>query len=437
MKIITELTLDLSRQGVQASVPISQHDAGARRIIFHLRNGGKPIKLEANDTAVLYIAGDRFEPLTVYTENGAYPNSIVYDIAPNASSQAGAFLAQIQIYQADENITFTPEFMLLVSEDKTNGSHVLESPQYAAVIKAQLAAAASASDAEAAAERAKEAAESVNEAFIRYSADADPNGAEFTETRSEGQDYIGFATGQTAPTEKGAYTWAWIGDKVIGFEDDGNDLTLNTDKSIFLVANNGNSQLSILGDKIGYEDGDTGVYLTMAQLKQIASIIGIDYDVWLNNNPIRLGTMQDIQIETDWQDIRISRAGGDDELLMSSDGNVWFSRANIGIESEAKASMYGAMGVEITSGDMCGNEGVLINGYEFAELYSRYTDAGFKVCSEGFVFQDKSISEEPVKFTLDELRALKSGGSGGNLADIDTALDAIIAIQESLMGVSE
>lgn len=42
-------------------------------------------------------------------------------------------------------------------------------------------------------------------AFIRYSANAD--GTDFTEEWSEGQSYIGFATGQTAPTNKNDYEW--------------------------------------------------------------------------------------------------------------------------------------------------------------------------------------------------------------------------------------
>ena len=42
-------------------------------------------------------------------------------------------------------------------------------------------------------------------AFIRYSANAD--GTDFTATWSEGQNYIGFATAQTAPTDKSAYMW--------------------------------------------------------------------------------------------------------------------------------------------------------------------------------------------------------------------------------------
>ena len=44
--------------------------------------------------------------------------------------------------------------------------------------------------------------------FVRYSANAD--GTDFTETWSEGQQYIGFATGQIAPTDKSEYTWVRI-----------------------------------------------------------------------------------------------------------------------------------------------------------------------------------------------------------------------------------
>ena len=47
--------------------------------------------------------------------------------------------------------------------------------------------------------------------FIRYSASAD--GTDFTEEWSGGQTYVGFATGQTAPTDKSGYTWALLSSK--------------------------------------------------------------------------------------------------------------------------------------------------------------------------------------------------------------------------------
>lgn len=45
--------------------------------------------------------------------------------------------------------------------------------------------------------------------FIRYSASAD--GTDFTDTWSEGQGYMGVATGQSAPSDKTKYTWLPLG----------------------------------------------------------------------------------------------------------------------------------------------------------------------------------------------------------------------------------
>lgn len=46
--------------------------------------------------------------------------------------------------------------------------------------------------------------------FIRYSANSD--GTDFTETWTAGQNFIGLATGQEAPTDKSAYKWFWFGE---------------------------------------------------------------------------------------------------------------------------------------------------------------------------------------------------------------------------------
>ena len=60
-------------------------------------------------------------------------------------------------------------------------------------------------------------------AFIRYSANAD--GTDFTEEWSEGQTYVGFATGQIAPTDKSGYTWS----KFVG---EGGETSADTEKRL-------------------------------------------------------------------------------------------------------------------------------------------------------------------------------------------------------------
>lgn len=52
-------------------------------------------------------------------------------------------------------------------------------------------------------------AEDGDSVFIRYSANAD--GTDFTETWSGGQNYVGIATGLTAPTDKSDYIWSLFG----------------------------------------------------------------------------------------------------------------------------------------------------------------------------------------------------------------------------------
>jgi hypothetical protein len=137
MEIIHNIALDVSRQGIQASIPITRGENGVRKLVITLRNKGAPIELVEGDSAVLYLDTDAFEPVIVYTNKGVYPNSLVYDVTANASATIGQKKATIQISRAYGRITYSPEILLLVTENGTYNSQVLNSPPYAAVLKAQ------------------------------------------------------------------------------------------------------------------------------------------------------------------------------------------------------------------------------------------------------------------------------------------------------------
>lgn len=137
MEIIHNIALDVSRQGIQASIPITRGENGVRKLVITLRNKGAPIELVEGDSAVLYLDTDAFEPVIVYTNKGVYPNSLVYDVTANASATIGQKKATIQISRAYGRITYSPEILLLVTENGTYKSQVLNSPPYAAVLKAQ------------------------------------------------------------------------------------------------------------------------------------------------------------------------------------------------------------------------------------------------------------------------------------------------------------
>lgn len=140
MKIFHDIALDVSRQGVQAVIPLAQHSAGVHRLVFTLRNGSVPIVFGERDGASLYVEGDIIDGCTVYTNNSAYPNCIVCDISAGVTSKSGQSRAVLQLYKDDEAFTYSPEIMFNVSRDLTNGSKVQESPQYGAVVKAAFAA---------------------------------------------------------------------------------------------------------------------------------------------------------------------------------------------------------------------------------------------------------------------------------------------------------
>ena len=140
MKIVHEIALDVSRHGVQATIPLTQHDAGVHRLVFDLYNGSVPIILGARDQVALYIDGDIYEACTVYTENGVYPNCVVCDLSAVVTQEVGEKGAVLQIYRDADSLVYSPEIGFIIRADRTNGSQVLNSPQYSAVVKAQLAA---------------------------------------------------------------------------------------------------------------------------------------------------------------------------------------------------------------------------------------------------------------------------------------------------------
>lgn len=144
MKIIHEMTLDVSRQGVQASIPLTQHDAGIHSLRIHLRNGAKELKLNKNIRATLWVAPDTYETVAVYTDNGAYPNTLECNITPFVTNNIGEFTAQLQLFEDGKRLFSAPEFIFVVKPDRTSGSEVLESTPYSAVVYAQQAAEAAA-----------------------------------------------------------------------------------------------------------------------------------------------------------------------------------------------------------------------------------------------------------------------------------------------------
>ncbi len=205
MKINHEITLDVARHGVQATIPLTQHEAGVHRLIFDLYNGSVPIEFGDRDRAVLYVDGDIYDSCIVYTENGVYPNCIVCDLSAIVTRDVGEKGAVLQIYKDSDSIAYSPEICFVIREDKTNGSKVLNSPQYSAVVKAQLAAEQYALLAEQYAEAAGDASPHIRINSITGNWEISRDGGEtWVDT---GMKSTGVHIGSDEPTEPGVDVW--------------------------------------------------------------------------------------------------------------------------------------------------------------------------------------------------------------------------------------
>ncbi|MBQ8416320.1 MAG: hypothetical protein IJX13_05415, partial [Clostridia bacterium] len=165
MKITHELTLDVSRQGIQATVPLTQNDAGIHRLRFALCNGGTPMIPSEGFYAMLYLPeGEVMDPVTLYTEAGACPGRLEYDVSPRVTAGTGKREAVLQIVDGEGKVLYSPHFAFVLAADPTGGSAVTSSPAYAAVIQAQTAAEKAAGRADEVAALAEQTAQEAEEA---------------------------------------------------------------------------------------------------------------------------------------------------------------------------------------------------------------------------------------------------------------------------------
>lgn len=140
MDIVKKLTLDVARDGVQANVLLVQGEAGSRALAISLRNGGAPISFDEGVFAAFRAkrpdGGEIFNSCIVYTENGAYPNTIYYNVTQQNVAVAGTFNARIEVANAQGEVLWSPEFSVTVKENRSVYSDVGQQSEYSALIDA-------------------------------------------------------------------------------------------------------------------------------------------------------------------------------------------------------------------------------------------------------------------------------------------------------------
>lgn len=186
-------TLDVHKTQSQVSISANQGST-SKRLVIRLMERGTPFEIEDGCFAVFSAIKPDGKPL--YNDCMIMDNAIIYDFTKQTTAVQGIVPCQIHLFGADGRVLLSPRFQLIVYEPIYSGDVVESSAEYLALSgflnhffdsyewRGQ-------------------------NVFIRYSENA--NGADFTETWTEGQRYIGFATGLEAPESPLAYKWALFG----------------------------------------------------------------------------------------------------------------------------------------------------------------------------------------------------------------------------------
>ena len=170
MVIMHKLTLDVASDGIQGNLVLVRGERGKRDIAVTLRCGKVPIVLEAGQTAAIVgvkpDGGELLNSCVVYTENGIYPNTILYHVTEGTVAAAGTFSVRLVVWDTDGNTLYSPEFSLTVKDNDALDLNVGARSEFTALIDA-------AAQAQRAAALAEETAEGLKGLLEEHEAEAD------------------------------------------------------------------------------------------------------------------------------------------------------------------------------------------------------------------------------------------------------------------------
>lgn len=140
MDVTKKLTLDVSRDGVQANVILVQGEVGSRSIAVSLRNGSVPLSFDKGITAAIHgirpDGGELFNSCVVYTEAGVMPNTIVYHITEGTVAVAGSYTVRLVVWNEKGDQLWSPELAFVVKENTAIKSAIGQQNEFTVLIEA-------------------------------------------------------------------------------------------------------------------------------------------------------------------------------------------------------------------------------------------------------------------------------------------------------------
>lgn len=189
-QITKSLSLDVSRQNRRRAIFAKQFDNDSRFLKIQLNHEGEPIEV-AKTSAVLINATRADGASSSFMGSVNDDGSITVPITYWMLEVPGEAKCDVSVISEQGGKLSSLSFAIEVEQAYGNGEDVSESDDYDILV--QLIA------------DVKQLENSFKTVFIRYSANAD--GENYSDTWSEGMEYIGVANADSEPIDKSGYVW--------------------------------------------------------------------------------------------------------------------------------------------------------------------------------------------------------------------------------------
>lgn len=152
MEIVHKITLDVSKQGVQAVIPMTQDDSASHKLVISFSNGGGHVSIEQESSAALYCkkpdGTELFCSAVCYSENGAIPDTVVCTLSGTVSQAAGTAYVRALV-EKNGSTLYSPLFAFRIDGNGFVDSGYTSQSEYSELINLAAASGESAADAEA------------------------------------------------------------------------------------------------------------------------------------------------------------------------------------------------------------------------------------------------------------------------------------------------
>lgn len=189
-QVIKTLSLDVSRQNRRRAIFAKQFDNDSRFLHVRLNHEGEPI--EVAKTSMVLINATRADG-----ENNSFMGSVNDDGSVTVPitywmlEVAGKVKCDVSIISEQGSKLSSLSFSVEVEKANGDGDNVSENDDYGILVQLIYGV--------------KQLEDNFKAVFIRYSANAD--GDNYSDTWSEGMEYIGIANTAEMPTDKSGYVW--------------------------------------------------------------------------------------------------------------------------------------------------------------------------------------------------------------------------------------